>query len=144
MAKAILFKNYTEEDFTWAWGGDEYTFKAGQVTYLEDWKAKHFAKHLINRELHKMGRQVNDFMRESLLKKCLGEETADETEEKIKDLILNEKEAVKAGRRMEKEEKEEDKDDDKEDEKEEEFADLKEEPVEEEDKKVKRSKKSKK
>ena len=53
--KAIKFKNFTDRDFSWKYDGIEYTFGAGQETYLEDFKAKHFAKHLIDRELTVLG-----------------------------------------------------------------------------------------
>lgn len=74
----FLFTNYTSEDFSWKWGGKTYTFKAGKSVYLEDFKARHFAKHLVDRELHKAGKQVDDPSRESLLAKCLTSEEASE------------------------------------------------------------------
>ena len=53
--QAIKFKNFTDRDFSWKYDGIEYNFPAGQETYLEDFKAKHFAKHLIDRELTTQG-----------------------------------------------------------------------------------------
>lgn len=47
------FKNFSNEDFTWKYDGVAYTFPAGQETYLEDFKADHFANHLVDREIHK-------------------------------------------------------------------------------------------
>ena len=49
--QAVKFKNFTDRDFSWKYNGVEYSFKAGEETYLEDFKAQHFAKHLIDREL---------------------------------------------------------------------------------------------
>lgn len=50
--KAVKFKNFTDRDFTWAFDSVDYTFKAGQEMFLEDFKAAHFAKHLVDRELN--------------------------------------------------------------------------------------------
>jgi len=89
MEKAVLFTNYTNKDFTWTWGNVPYTFKAGQSVYMEDWKANHFAKHLIDRELQEQGRQVDDSKRKELLAKCFGEEIK-VPETKMNDTLLNE------------------------------------------------------
>jgi hypothetical protein len=51
--KTVLFTNWTSEDFTYTFGGEEFSFKAGSSSYLQDYLAEHFAKHLANRELHK-------------------------------------------------------------------------------------------
>lgn len=58
--KAIKFKNFSDEDFTCSWDKVPYKFKAGMEIYAEDWKANHFAKHLIDRELNKKGALTND------------------------------------------------------------------------------------
>lgn len=58
--QAIKFKNFSTEDFTWSFNSIPYTFKAGQEMYLEDFKAKHFAKHLIDRELNRQNIPTND------------------------------------------------------------------------------------
>ncbi len=52
--KAIKFKNFSTEDFTWKWDGVQFTFPAGQETYLEEDKAHHFAKHLVDREIGRL------------------------------------------------------------------------------------------
>lgn len=57
---AILFKNFSNEDFTWKFDGIAYTFKAGQEMYMEEPKAKHFAKHLVDRELNTRGIPTNN------------------------------------------------------------------------------------
>lgn len=41
------------------WGGEDYTFEPGDSRYMPKWKAEHFARHLVNRELVKKG-QEND------------------------------------------------------------------------------------
>lgn len=65
--KAILFRNFSDESFTWKFDGDPYTFEAGQEMYMEDFKAQHFAKHLIDRELNKEGIPTNAQGRRSQL-----------------------------------------------------------------------------
>lgn len=60
MNEAKKFKNFSNEDFTWKFDGIPFTFKAGQEMYLESFKAVFFAKHLIDRELNKLGKLTND------------------------------------------------------------------------------------
>ena len=57
--EAKKFKNFTNFDFTWKYDGIPYTFKAGQETYLEDFKAEHFTKHLVNEALNRAGKPMN-------------------------------------------------------------------------------------
>lgn len=52
--QAKQFKNFSTEDFTWKFDGISYTFAAGQTIFLEDFKADHFAKHLVDREMNKL------------------------------------------------------------------------------------------
>jgi len=58
--EAIQFHNFTNEDFTWKWDGVAYTFKAGSTMFLENYKAEHFAQHLVDRELNKLGILTNN------------------------------------------------------------------------------------
>ena len=51
---AIIFRNFTNEDFSWKFDGVMFDFKAGQEIYLEEPKTKHFAKHLVDREINKI------------------------------------------------------------------------------------------
>lgn len=68
---AIKFKNFTDRDFTWKYDGLPYTFKAGQEMYLEDFKAHHFAKHLVDQELNRQEKDTgNAKWREDLLVQC--------------------------------------------------------------------------
>lgn len=69
--EAKLFKNYTDEVFTWKFNGMVHTFQPGQEIYLEDFKADHFAKHLVDRELTKANIQTNNEQaRKQLTAKC--------------------------------------------------------------------------
>lgn len=58
--EAKKFKNFTTESFTWNFDGISYTFGAGQETYLEDFKALFFAKHLVDREMNRLGIVTNN------------------------------------------------------------------------------------
>jgi len=49
--KTALFTNWTNEDFTGYWDGKGKTISAGKSLWMPDYLAKHFAKHLTNREL---------------------------------------------------------------------------------------------
>lgn len=51
--KSIVFKNFTNEEFVCSWDGTPYRFAPGKEMYVEDWKAAHFAKHLVDRVMHK-------------------------------------------------------------------------------------------
>ena len=71
MAQAIKFRNWTDRDFTWSYDSTPYSFKAGEELYLEDFKAQHFAKHLTDRELNKMGIPTNNVLKQQELeRKC--------------------------------------------------------------------------
>lgn len=51
--KSVVFKNFTDEEFVCSWDGTPYRFAPGKEMYVEDWKATHFAKHLVDRVMHK-------------------------------------------------------------------------------------------
>ena len=55
----ITFTNIDSEPFTGKWNSREYTIPAGKTLKLPDELARHFAKHLINKILHRAGKQVN-------------------------------------------------------------------------------------
>lgn len=57
--QAVKFKNFTDEDFTWKWNGVDHAFKAGTEIYLEQDKAEHFAKHLVDHELNKLNKRTD-------------------------------------------------------------------------------------
>lgn len=50
--KSVVFKNFTDEEFVCSWDGVPYRFPAGKEMYVEDWKAAHFAKHLVNKAMY--------------------------------------------------------------------------------------------
>jgi hypothetical protein len=92
--KAIPFLNWTNEDFSWTWDSVKYDFKAHTSTLMEEWKSKHFAKHLTDRELLRAGYQVNDFRRPEFLAKALPEGGIEAPESKIQTEIMNVEEAT--------------------------------------------------
>lgn len=73
-----FFHNFTDETFTGYWNGKPKTFKPGDRLLMPAWLAEHFAKHLTNRELIKVGKdtytspknpgQMPEFM--NIFKKC--------------------------------------------------------------------------
>ena len=73
MVTAIAFVNFTSQKFSWTWDSVEYSFEPGQRYVMEDWKARHFAKHLVNHVLNKAGKSVMDQSRAELLSKALPE-----------------------------------------------------------------------
>jgi len=42
----VTFFNFTDQEFTGYWDKTPYHFAPGEKMRMEDWKAKHFAKHL--------------------------------------------------------------------------------------------------
>ena len=54
--KTALFTNFSAEPFTGFWNGKPKTIKAGEALYMPDYLAKHFAKHLVNKELLRVQR----------------------------------------------------------------------------------------
>lgn len=55
--KQALFFNFTNKPFTGYWDGKPTTFKAGEKKYMEEWRARHFAKHLTNKVLLEQGKE---------------------------------------------------------------------------------------
>lgn len=51
--KFANFTNFTNEEFVGYWDGRSKKFAPGQSLYMPDYLAKHFAKHLVNKELLK-------------------------------------------------------------------------------------------
>ena len=50
----VIFKNFSETDFTYPFDGKNYTFKSGQEEPMDKGEALHFQKHLVDRELTAM------------------------------------------------------------------------------------------
>lgn len=88
--RPVLFVNFSNQPFsatpyTWPLGSEEQmvdehckwdnipdSFAPHASRYMEEWRAEHFAKHLINRELDKIGKPINDEkLRSEMLKKCI-------------------------------------------------------------------------
>ena len=51
MGRIVLFTNFTDKPFVGMWNKQEFKFKPGESKYMEYWRARHFAKHLVNQEL---------------------------------------------------------------------------------------------
>ena len=51
MTTSAQFTNFTDKEFIGYWDGKERKFAPGQSDWMPDFLAKHFAKHLTNREL---------------------------------------------------------------------------------------------
>lgn len=72
--KSVVFQNWTNEDFSWTWAGDQYDFPAGSKIMLQDYLAMHFAKHLATREMFKAGHELNTYKHpefQKMVDKCL-------------------------------------------------------------------------
>ena len=93
------FHNFTDKDFTWKYDGIAYTFGAGQTIFLEDYKADHFAEHLVDEEMNRQGLPTNDPKRASLIAQCFP--TATEPVTVVEALDINEKAKVKKGKKKE-------------------------------------------
>lgn len=99
MQKGILFTNWTAEDFSYTWDAELYEFRSGTSILLPEFLAKHFAKHLVTRELNKKGIPTNSPLRIEMEQKCFSEIIEAETEKKLEIELLNqEKEKTKKGR----------------------------------------------
>lgn len=80
--KSVVFKNFTDEEFVCSWDSVPYRFPAGKEMYVEDWKAEHFAKHLVDRVMHQKGMITSNMVeREALLAQALPTEEAVTPEE---------------------------------------------------------------
>ena len=66
-----MFLNFTDTEFSWKFDNNEYTFAPKQQVYMEDFKAEHFAKHLVDREMNRLGKMLNDGTRAALIAKAL-------------------------------------------------------------------------
>jgi hypothetical protein len=74
---AVLFTNWTAEDFSCNWGGKKYTFPSRQSLSINAGDhthntglAKHFAKHLTDRELNKRGVPTDHHTRKQFEENC--------------------------------------------------------------------------
>jgi hypothetical protein len=100
--RQALFFNFTTKPFTGYWDGKPRTFKPGAKQYMEEWRARHYAKHLTNQVLLEKGlenatspkfpEQVPAFM-EIFNKACIIEEEQPEEQDES-DLINKQHEAT--------------------------------------------------
>lgn len=97
--QAIKFRNWTNEEFTWKYNGIPHVFPAGMEIYMESDKAEHFAKHLTDREMHKLGIPTDmETKRKELTAKCFPSDVVVTPEIA---LDINEKAKVKKGKKVE-------------------------------------------
>jgi hypothetical protein len=87
--KAMLFKNWSDEDFSYPFDKCLYEFKAGTSTMLPSHLAEHFAKHLVDREMNKMGLVTDAPQRNELLSRCFTEGEVFNNEEQFTIAKLN-------------------------------------------------------
>ena len=92
--EAVLFTNFSNDVFTHEWDKQQYTFQPGQTIYLQDYLARHFAKHLIDREINRIDRNTSDILlREQMMKRCVaGTSTPTASAVQIETEILNKNE----------------------------------------------------
>ena len=84
MEKAVLFTNYSNEDFSHSWDSVKYDFPKGQQMMLEAGLAFHFAKHLAVRELNRINKNTNRLALEKEMEKALSSDNIVEAEDTTK------------------------------------------------------------
>ncbi len=92
MANVVKFINWSNEDFTWKWGGEALTVKSRDAVWMQDWKAEHFAKHLTDRELNKKNLPTDHFTRGEYVQKCISEgsvEASSVSDDAVETELLN-------------------------------------------------------
>ncbi len=99
--RQALFFNFTNKEFIGYWDGKAKRFAPGAKQYMEEWRARHYAKHLTNKVLLEQGKenstspkfpeQVPDFIN-LFNKACIVEKDQDE-EQDASDLIDKQHEA---------------------------------------------------
>ena len=77
IGNGILFTNFSNEDFTWKFAGEPFTFAARSSQTIAMGSKEHneglarlFTKHLVDREMDKDGLPTNHFKRPEYEKKC--------------------------------------------------------------------------
>lgn len=84
-AQQTVFTNFTDKDFTHTYDGVPYTVKSGESRTLELFKAELLAKHFIDRELNREGKNTNDSLRRfELLSRCITEGNIEDIEDTAK------------------------------------------------------------
>lgn len=97
MQQAITFYNFTDKVFSWTWDKVPYTFKPKSRYMMEDWKARHFAKHLANLHCNEQQISVMDPRHEEYMAMALPKEDVVEAEDasKLATDLMNLKEEAK-------------------------------------------------
>lgn len=88
MEKSTLFTNWTKKAFTWNWNGDPWTFEPGKGKWMNNHLARHFAKHLANREITNEGKPINNPIWKEYFNKCLGGNIEAESPEKLESAVM--------------------------------------------------------
>lgn len=99
MEKAVLFTNYSDEDFSHTWDMVKYEFPAKQSTMLFGGLALHFAKHLAVRELNKRDKNTGGGALETEMRKAFSDAVLE-----AKDKTQLEQKVINANAKAEKEE----------------------------------------
>ena len=88
---AILFTNWTAEDFSWSWDSVRYDFPTGQSMMLQEHLAHHFARHLAIRELNRNNKPTDKGNINILKAKCFtdGSEIVAENATKLATKVIN-------------------------------------------------------
>jgi hypothetical protein len=68
--EAVIFTNFTDEDFVQNYGGTPQVFKARTSTWMEKPMAEFFAKHLVDKELNRLNLSTMAPERAGMLVKC--------------------------------------------------------------------------
>lgn len=76
--KTALFHNFSNETFVGYWNGRPRKFEPGESLYMPDYLAKHFAKHLTNRELLRVDRKGNPLYKDG--EKCTSPKKPEENQ----------------------------------------------------------------
>lgn len=77
--RRFIFSNWTVEDFTGKWETEFTTIKSGETVELPMYKAYNFCKHLVDREMNRIGQSNlmgNDDVRKPFEDKTIAEITA--------------------------------------------------------------------
>lgn len=72
--RAVLFTNISDREFIGYWNSVPYRFKPKASHYMEAWKARHFAKHLIDQILNDKNKPTNSPERATLLAEIVTDE----------------------------------------------------------------------
>lgn len=99
MNKSVLFVNWSQEDFAHPslggnddhamWDSQPFAIKSGEKIVLPEYLAMHFAKHLADRELYKVGLSFGSPQKSSFMQKCIKDPVEHESKLELEIDILN-------------------------------------------------------